>query len=172
MLVDEPKQMARSVARQRIGTVRVHRARLRLALALMMFSICSTVVPLARADSACNCGGSSLPSCREICPTIIDGDCSGGVVGAKCGANDFGECWPGKSGCPPRAAGTKNADAGMAMLNCQVYEDCALDASAGGCRLGADEASTRRQVALPAVLIASGILLLIVERRYRRRSQR
>jgi hypothetical protein len=146
------------------------------ALALAIFSTCSTVVRMAMADGAafpvgCACGGPSAPSnnyCYEVCPSIIEGDCSGGVVGAKCGAGNVGECWSGSPNCRPDAEAS-STDAGAGLLYCQMYENCAGDDASGGCKLGAGDTRTNRQVGLPAVLMVSGIVLLAIDRRHRRR---
>jgi hypothetical protein len=148
----------------------VRRFALQLALVLATLSACSTVVRITKADGfpgGCQCGGPSQPYCREMCPKIIEGDCSLGLVGAKCGASDLGECWPGTPDCRPKDAGTSKTDAGVAILYCQAYDNCLLDDAAGGCSVG-EEGVARRQVGMPAVLIAGGILVLAIDRRRRR----
>jgi hypothetical protein len=146
----------------------------KLAVTLAVALTCSTVGRSAMADGTafpfpvgCQCGGPSRPYCHEICPNIIEGDCSAGNVGSKCGANDVGECWGGTPNCRPKDAGTSKTDAGAYILYCQVYENCAMD-DEGGCSIAADESAARGAAGLPALFIVSGMLLLMVDRRRRR----
>jgi hypothetical protein len=149
---------------------------LRMALVLTTLLTSATLARIALADGAifpvpggCQCGGPSRPYCREVCPSIIEGDCSSGVEGTKCGVSDLGECWPGTPDCRPKDAGTSKTDAGRPILYCQMYENCAMD-DEGGCRIGTENVSARQRiVGLPGALIVSGVLFLAFDHRRRTR---
>jgi hypothetical protein len=141
-----------------------------LAVTLTWFS----AARYARADSACSGGGPSADqeACLERCPSILTGDCSNSEPGTKgCATDPNSICLSMPTNCTKTVDGAAvptRTDAGAPILYCLAITYCG---EVEGCTIGSDDSRSGRLAGLPAGLIASGILLLAVDRRRRRRRQ-
>jgi hypothetical protein len=136
---------------------------MRIAILIATVFTWATLARGAHADSACGSGSHS--SCDDdLCPPIVSGDCSNAQRGAHCGADDRNTCQTIVASCrQPDAGPPSDRDAGAFALYCLgiCYEE-------GGCSIEGD-GSARRRIAFPTILVVSGILFLVVDRRRRRR---